>query len=320
MLGNFIFAAVAAEEAVHSGHGHSMALGLHEWSLVWSSLIVIGIILASALMARGQTGLVPRGTAAVYEHMFDWLDGIAISFMGKQGRSYVPLAMSFFLFILISNWVGLLPWPVWHQGHGASLTEVAMFESPTVSISTTLALALLAVAAFNLLGLKKALFPPREHAHVHNHDHDHIHVGDDHDHHHHHAKGGLAGLWGWIAKLWEPAPAIYRDLSGPLKLIAVPLFFLFLLLNTMERFLPAVSLSLRLYGNIFAKHTVRGSLFEMMQSMLAQGDFFSWAIFLLLLASSCFVAILGALAGFLQAMIFTVLFISYIGHAVSDEH
>lgn len=318
MLGNLIFAAVAAEEAVHAGHANHMELGLHEWSLVWSSLIVIGIILVSAVMAKSQSGLVPRGTAAVYEHMFDWLDGIAISFMGKQGRNYVPLAMSFFLFILISNWLGLLPWPVWHQGHGPTMTEVAMFESPTVSISTTLALALLAVAAFNLLGLKKALFPPKEHAHAHSHDgHAHDHA---HDHHHHEAKGGLAGLGAWIAKLWDPTPAIYRDLAGPLKLIAIPLFFLFLLLNTMERFLPAVSLSLRLYGNIFAKHTVRGSLFEMMQQMLQQGDFFSWAIFLLLLGSSCFVAILGALAGFLQAMIFTVLFISYIGHAVADEH
>lgn len=115
-------------------------------------------------------------------------------------------------------------------------------------------------------------------------------------------------------------PLIYRDLGGILKIMALPLFFLFLLLNIMERFLPMVSLSLRLYGNISAKHTVKVSLLTIMEQMIHQGDFFSWILALVLFGSTCFVALLGALAGFLQAMIFTVLLLSYIGHAVHAEH
>lgn len=303
MLGNLMFAVEA--------HSHT-GLGLHEWSLIWSAMIVMAVILGTGLVARGQVGLVPRGLAAVYEHMFDWLESIASGFMGREGRNYVPLALSFFIYILMSNWMGLIPMPVWHYHEHGELVEVAAFESPTVSLSVTLALGLLAGLAYNLFGLRKALFPPKDdHGHAHAHDHGH---GDAHAH------GGGGGLSRWIARFWDPVPSIYRDLAGVLKALAVPLFFLFVLLNTIERVLPIASLSLRLYGNIFAKHTIRGSMYIMMEQMIHQGDFFSWGIFIVLLGSSCFVAVLGALAGFIQAMIFTVLLLSYIGHAVADEH
>lgn len=321
MLGSLILA---------SEGGH--AFGLHEMSLLWSSAAVMGVILATALVARSQAGLVPKGTAAVYEHIFDWLEGIAASFMGKEGRSYVPLAISFFLYILMSNWMGLIPWPTWHDAHGG---EVAVFESPTISISTTLALALMAVVGYNLFGLKKALFGTggghshgHDHhhhhhhgdGHSHSHDHSHDH-GHSHDHSHDHDHGhGPTGLGAWIARFWDPIPLIYRDLGGALKLVAIPLFFLFLLLNTIERVLPMLSLSLRLYGNISAKHTVKVGLITMMEQMIHNGDALSYVLAIILFGATCFVALLGALAGFLQAMIFTVLLLSYIGHAVHAEH
>lgn len=293
MLGSLIF----ANEA-------QAGIGLHELSLLWSSAIVIGVVLATAIVAGRQTGLVPKGVAAIYEHIFDWLEGLAAGFMGREGRNYVPLATSFFLYILMSNWLGLIPWPSWHDEHGH---ELAVFESPTISISTTLALALLAVSAFNLFGLKKALFPPAA-----SHGHGHGHGDEGHAHH--------GGLGGWLARFIDPVPNIARELSGPLKLIAIPLLFLFLMLNIMERFLPLVSLSLRLYGNISAKHTVKVSLLSMMQAMVTSGSISGMALGGVLMGSICFVYMLGALAGFLQAMIFTVLLLSYIGHAVHAEH
>jgi len=293
MLGSLVFA---------SGGGHG-TLGLHEFSLLWSSLAVVAIVLLTAIAARNQVGLIPKGVAAVYEHIFDWLEDFAYGFMGREGRSYVPLACSFFLYILISNWMGLIPWPTWHDAHGG---EISVYESPTISISTTLALAVLAVSAFNLLGLKKAIFGL---------------PADPHDHDHGHgAPGGISGLSAWVAKHWDPVPMIYQDLKGLLKLLAIPLFFLFLLLNVMDRFLPLISLSLRLYGNISAKHTVKVSLLVIMQELIPKGDPLSWGLVLVLFGATCFVALLGALAGFLQAMIFTVLLLSYIGHAVHSDH
>ena len=299
MLGSFILANEAA--------GHAGGLGWHELSLLWSSAIVIGIIVGTAIVARGQAGLVPRGVAAVYEHIFDWLESLAVGMMGKVGRRFVPLACSFFLYILMCSWMGLLPWPVFHEGHA----EVAAFDNPASSISTTLALALLAVLSFNLIGLRHAVAPPVEGGH-----HDHAHG----DHDHHHGPTGIAGFFAWVGRFIDPVPAIYRDLGGALKLLAIPMFFLFLLINLLERFIPLVSLSLRLFGNMSAKHTVKVSLLTILEQLLHDGGFFNWFLAVIIFGSTCFVALLGALAGFLQAMIFTVLFLSYIAHAVNTDH
>lgn len=317
MLGSMMFASEAA-------HGHGPGMGLHEWCLIWSSLIVIGLIVLTAGWARAQAALVPRGMAAVYEHMFDWLEGIAVGFMGKEGRNYVPLAMSFFLYILIANWLGLLPLPTFvSDGH-----HIPLFESPTASISTTLALAVLSFLAFNLLGIKKKVFPPRHHhGHVHDHDHDHGHdhghEGHVHEHghdHHHHAPGGLQGLWEWIGHFWQPTPKLWKEFDGFLKLLVFPLFFLFLSLNFIEEVARIMSLSLRLYGNIFGEHAAKANLLGTMETMFHQGDFMGYAIALLVFGASCFVTLLGALAGFVQAMVFAMLSLSYIAHAVADEH
>jgi F0F1-type ATP synthase membrane subunit a len=308
MLGSFILANEEAGDAAV----HALSLGWHEASLLWSSAAVIGVIVGTAIVGRNQAGLVPRGVAAVYEHIFDWLEGLAVGMMGRQGRRFVPLACSFFLYILMCNWIGLMPWPSFRDGHA----EVAAFDNPASSLSTTLALALLAVLSFNVIGLRHALVPYPDP----DHDHEHEHHGDGHTHDHHHPSGGLTGLGHWVARFIDPVPTIYRDLGGFLKLLAIPMFFLFLLINILERFIPLVSLSLRLFGNMSAKHTVKVSMITILEQLLHDGGFFNWALGLIIFGATCFVALLGALAGFIQAMIFTVLFLSYIAHAVHTDH
>lgn len=303
-LMTFAEAAVVAQEAHH-------AMGMHEYCLMWSTLIVVTVLFVTALMARGQAGLVPRGVAAVYEHIFDWLEGIAVGFMGREGRNYVPLACSFFLFILMSNWLGLLPWPIFEE-HGH---ELPLFESPTASISTTLALAVLSFLAFNLLGIKKRVFPPAG-----GHSPHEDHGSHDESAEAHAVEGGLVGLWDWIAHFWHPTPKLARDFQGVMKLMLIPLFVLFLGLNFVEEFARIASLSLRLYGNIFGEHAAKANMILTMDSMMGRGDAMGYGIALIVFGASCFVTLLGALAGFVQAMVFTMLTLSYIAHAVADEH
>jgi F0F1-type ATP synthase membrane subunit a len=81
-----------------------------------------------------------------------------------------------------------------------------------------------------------------------------------------------------------------------------------------------MSLSLRLYGNIFGEHAAKANLLSTMEAMFHQGDFMGYAIAMLVFGASCFVTVLGALAGFVQAMVFAMLSLSYIAHAVADEH
>lgn len=49
-------------------------------------------------------------------------------------------------------------------------------------------------------------------------------------------------------------------------------------------------------------------------------DFVMGSAKVLIWFSSAFVVVLGALTGFIQAMIFAVLTLSYIAHAVAEEH
>ncbi|MEW6277311.1 MAG: FoF1 ATP synthase subunit a [Candidatus Eremiobacterota bacterium] len=304
-----------AAETAHSGGG----LTHHHIVMLGSSCAVLLFILVTAMMARPGIGVVPRGWGAVYEHTFDWLDGLAQDLMGREGRNYVPFAMTLFLFILASNWSGLLPLPI--LGSGEELTQ---YEPPSTSYNTTLALALISFLAFNYFGLKKRLFPPKDSGAGLSHGH------DDHDHGHH-SPGGLAGLGVWIAHFWQPTPELWKTMEGALKYLMVPfLAVLFILLNFIEEWARIISLSFRLFGNISGEHQVKASLLDTMYTYggqmveaLSHGQLaglFAGILAIVIWAISLFAMCLGALAGFIQAMIFAVLTLSYIGHAVADEH
>ncbi|MCA9793392.1 MAG: F0F1 ATP synthase subunit A, partial [Candidatus Eremiobacteraeota bacterium] len=213
-----------------------------------------------------------------------------------------------------------------HEGieeeiHDQNLAQDVTFEAPSASYNTTLALALISFFAFNFYGLRKRIFPPK---HVHHHDE------DAHDHPHHHAPGGPLGLLEWIAHFWQPTPMLYRSLDGGMKLLCIPLGLLFICLNIIEEFARILSLSIRLFGNISGEHQVKTSLIATMQMFLTSAFtsltagsplFLFWGLVAgLIWMASAFATCLGALAGFIQAMIFAVLSLVYIAHAVADEH
>ena len=319
-----MFPVLLANEAVEATE-HVSGMGIHDSVIVFSAFLVVAVLLSTAAVARMQLGIVPKGLGAVYEHIFDWIDGMAQGFMGKEGRTYVPLCMSFFLFILFSNWGGMIPLPSFITFQENGQTEsMPPFESPSSSYSTTLALAILAFFAFNLLGLKKRIFPPvaAPASDAHGHAHDHAHDHEDHGgHRDSHNSGGVLGLWQWIGHYWQPTPTLWKTMDGGLKYSLVPvLFFFFLGLNFIEEFARILSLSLRLYGNIFGEHAAKENILSTMYKFLSSGDILQIVMSSLVWISSLVVTLLGGLAGFIQAMVFTMLLMSYIAHAVADDH
>lgn len=323
-----------------SAASHGDGFQFHHGLIIGSTVIVVLVLVLLAIVARGQVGVVPTGFAAAFEHVFDWIDGMADDMIPGAGRKYVPLLMSMFLFVLFSNWSGLLPLPVLTYtpdthvaasgGHGSDHGEVAgeaaahathlvMFEAPTASYNTTLALALISFFAFNLFGIWKCLFPGSGHGH---------HEGDEHAEH-----GGFnpAGIGDWIAHFWQPTPMLWNSLEGGMKMLCIPLFFLFLCLNILEEVARILSLSIRLFGNISGEHQVKVNLLSVLFGFLGsslnafkQGSLLVGPGWLLMAAmiwgASIFTTLLGALAGFIQAMIFFTLSLVYISHAVADEH
>ncbi|MCE7869265.1 F0F1 ATP synthase subunit A [bacterium CPR1] len=335
---------LAAEQGGHQGLNQDQILAIASTAFVYL------VLLGTAAVARSGIGVVPRGWGAVYEHIFEWLDGLAQDLMGPEGRKYVPFAMSIFLFVLISNWSGLLPWPTFeapaHEipmsaeagGHGEAPPETGQQEHhaigyvpPSTSFNTTLALALISFGAFNLFGLQKRIFPPKQEEHAHTGHAEHVPEDPQHPVAHHHNPGGLAGLGIWIAHFWQPTPQLWASMEGPMRLMLVPfLAVLFILLNIVEELARILSLSIRLYGNIFGEASVHHNLMATMftfftgaLSSLAQGNLAglgTGVLVVVLWGASVFATCLGGLAGFIQAMIFSVLTLSYIGHAVADDH
>lgn len=329
---------------------HGSGFGLHQKLIVGSTVIVVGVMIILGILARGQIGVVPKGLGAAFEHVFDWVDGMAADMIGHGSRQYVPFLMSLFLFILASNWSGLVPLPVldYHapaavsapadshgeasvdqevadEGKAAEHAEHFMFEPPTASYNTTLALALISFFAFNWFGIKKNVFPKWGASESHGHDHE----GDDHAHH---STGGPMGFVEWVFHFAQPTPMLWKSLDAPLKYFLCPLLLvLFICLNIIEEFARILSLSLRLFGNISGEHQVKVSLFNVMRDFLGQslagfkvGNFIagpSWLVVGgLIWGVSLFATLLGALAGFVQAMVFMMLSLVYIAHAVADEH
>jgi F-type H+-transporting ATPase subunit a len=97
--------------------------------IITNTLIVVGVIFVLSLLATRKMSMKPKRLQSVLEMVVDWLVDMLNSLIGKDGVRYFPIVVSLFLFILISNLIGLIPG----------------FVSPTSNLNTNLALALIIV-------------------------------------------------------------------------------------------------------------------------------------------------------------------------------
>ena len=71
----------------------------------------------------------------------------------EQAKKFFPLVATIFLFILFNNWIGVLP------GTGSlEFRGIPLFRSANSDLNTTLALALISVAAIQWYGIRKLGF------------------------------------------------------------------------------------------------------------------------------------------------------------------
>lgn len=74
-----------------------------------TTIIVDLILILLALLATARMKLVPTGMQNLMEMVVEGLYGLAESVAGERARSFFPWAATLFLFVLISNWSGLIP-------------------------------------------------------------------------------------------------------------------------------------------------------------------------------------------------------------------
>jgi F-type H+-transporting ATPase subunit a len=128
------------------------ALLPHDWQTIIQQHTFFALISAlfvlffawrgRAALARAQDPTIPASDLGA-RNMAELLVGLVVSqsdaVIGRQGRKFVPYFGTFFVFILFSNLIGLLPG----------------FAPPTSNLNTTVALALISFVGYNVIGFKE---------------------------------------------------------------------------------------------------------------------------------------------------------------------
>ena len=217
------------------------------------ALLTTVLMLAAALWITRRGTIVPTRMQSALELPIELMADI-ISSSSSRWRGYAALILSFFLVILIANWVGLLPGVGTigiHQVVDGHEVLTPIVRPASADLNFTLGLSIVSFVMFIYWGIR--------------------------------ANGGLGYL---------------RELLGE-PLYMAPLMFP---INLISEFSRLISLSMRLFGNIFAGEVL-------LSTMLALAPLFIPAIFLGL----------EFLFGFVQALVFALLAMTYISTAIAEH-
>lgn len=192
-------------------------------SLLTSWLAVL-IIFFFALAIRLNLKKVPGKLQHVFEMILEGALSLCdqVTNNRKITEKVFPFVFSLFIFILINNWVGLLPFvPAvgFYEIHDGHKTFVPLFRAGTADLNFTLAFALLTVIGSNIFGVF------------------------------------IIGVWKLLNKYVniEALGSIFTKIKKDKSvLIVAPISFFVGLLELIGEMAKIASLSFRLFGNVFA--------------------------------------------------------------------
>jgi len=124
-----------------------------------TSLIATAILIILAIIVGFTYQKLPKGIQQFFEIAYETFENMAIEIIGEKGKKYVPLVATFFIYIIFSNWISLVPGV---GSVGFYLTEngqkvfVPFFRGGNADLNTTLALAFISVAAAQIYGIKNS--------------------------------------------------------------------------------------------------------------------------------------------------------------------
>ena len=225
-------------------------------SMLVTWIVAAGLIVFARLATRDMHQ-VPSGA----QNFLEWLIESLYNFLeGIIGRDLLTRTFWFFgtvfIFILTANWIGLVP-GVGSIGWGHYTPEGFVLEQPlfrgaNADVNLTLAMALVFFACWIVWGL------------------------------------GTLGPIGFVKELFAPK----GESSGALRVLLVVVFFAAGLLEVISILFRPVSLSFRLYGNVFAG--------ENMLETMAAIPVIGWLVQIPFY-------FLELLVGLVQALVFTLL-------------
>lgn len=257
---------IAAEPIYHIG---SFAVTN---AYVNSTLATMAFVIFAFLFSRGIRQ-VPRRLQAAVEALLEFLLGYFDQVTGsrEKSRQFLPLVGTLFLFILVSNWMGLLPGTgtigVWEMMHG-ELELVPLLRPAMSDLNMTLAMAVTSIVMTHLVGIFTL---------------------------------GFFVHWNKFIQLGSLFKAV---VSGkPMKIVTAIVEFGVGLLELVSEVAKVLSLSLRLFGNIFAGEVL-------ITVMLSLVSFIVPLPFMLL----------ELIVGVVQATVFAMLVLVYLSIMSSKPH
>jgi len=195
----------------------------------WVAVLIIFIL---ALSVRLKLKKVPGKFQHVFEVIFEGALGLVdqVTNDRKISQKVFPLAFSLFVFVLVNNWLGLLP-ILGSFGfivkEGVHSVFVPLLRSGTADINTTLALSIMTVIGSNIFGIF------------------------------------IIGAWKTLNKYVniKALGSIFTKVrKDPAVLIVEPITFFVGLLELLGEMAKIASLSFRLFGNVFAGEVLLASM------------------------------------------------------------
>lgn len=142
---------LAAEPVFHIGSFPVTNTLLTSW-------IAILLLLIGGLVLRKRMKDVPRGFQNVIETMFESMLSVMDSITGnrEQTKMFFPLIATLFLFILLANWLGLVPGfgtIGLREVHEGKNIIVPFLRSTNSDLNMTLGMAIVSVLAIQIFGV-----------------------------------------------------------------------------------------------------------------------------------------------------------------------
>lgn len=261
---------LAAEPIFHVGNFPVTNSMINAW-------IATGFFVLVALVASRRKSLVPRGVHNVIEMVIETLLAQAEKVTGsrEKAKAFFPLVATIFLFVLVSNWMGQLPGTgsigIYEIMHG-EVELVPLLRPATSDLNMTLAIAALSVFMSHVIGVR------------------------------------ALGFTNHVSKFINIRGIFKAFKKGPMAVAVACIEFGVGLLEIISEFAKVFSLSLRLFGNIFAGEILIGVMLSLVSVVVPVPFMF-----------------LELLVGVIQATVFAMLVLVYLsvatqGHGDHDEH
>jgi len=235
-----------------------------------NSSILLVLFFAVGLIFRNKSSQIPgkmqNFAESILEVCLTYMDQVTHD--RKKSMNFLPLVGSLFFFILLSNWIGVLPGigsiGRWMMVHGER-ELVPLFRPANSDLNTTLAMALLGVILSHIFGIV------------------------------------AIGFWRYANKFIKLGDIWHSFKKGGISIFVAFVEFAVGLIEIFSEIAKVVSLSLRLFGNIFAGEVLLTVLASLVAFVVPLPFLF-----------------LELLVGFIQAIVFSMLVLVYLSVATME--